>query len=77
MNYYEDDNKPNYAEISNSGKANQNRERSSIIPVTANILKEAEVTKDDSVTYQGIPINDITIVGYIRNNIICCCRAFS
>ena len=65
MNYYEDDNKPNYAEISNSGKANQNRERASIIPVTANILKEAEVTKDDSVTYQGIPINDITIVGYI------------
>ena len=33
--------------------------------MTSNILKEAEVTKDETVTYQGIPISDITIVGYI------------
>ena len=65
MNYYEDDNKPNYAESSTSGKNLQNRERAGIIPVTSNILKEAEVTKDETVTYQGIPISDITIVGYI------------
>jgi hypothetical protein len=65
MNFYQDDNKPNNAEISNSAKMNQNREREGIIPVTANILKEAEVTKDEAVTYQGIPLNDINIVGYI------------
>ena len=65
MNYYEEDNKPNYAESSTNGKNLQNRERSRIIPVTSTILKEAEVTKDETVTYQGIQISDITIVGYI------------
>ena len=65
MNYYEEDNKPNYAESSTNGKNPQNRERGGIIPVTSTILKEAEVTKDETVTYQGIQISDITIVGYI------------
>lgn len=65
MNFYEDDTKPNYGETSTSGKNPQNHERGGIIPVTSTILQEAEVTKEETVTYQGIPINDITIVGYI------------
>ena len=65
MNYYEDENKQTYGEISNSGKAPQNRERGGIIPVTCTILREADVTKDETVSYQGIPLYDINIVGYI------------
>ena len=67
MNYYEDDNKQNYAELTHSGKAPQNREKGGIIPVTSTILREADVTKEETVSYQGIPINDISIVGYIIN----------
>ena len=65
MNYYEDEPKSNYQDLSHSGKGQQNRERSGIIPVTALILNEAEVTKEESVLYQGVPLGDITIVGYI------------
>lgn len=65
MNYYEDDNRQKYAEITLSGKSLQNRERAGLIPITSLILKEAEVTKDDTVSYQGISLNDITIVGYV------------
>ena len=65
MNYYEDEPKSNYPDLSHSGKGQQNRERAGIIPVTSLILNEAEVTKDESVLYQGVPLNDITIVGYI------------
>ena len=65
MNYYEDESKSNYPELSHSGKGQQNRERSGIVPVTALILNEAEVTKEESVLYQGVPLSDITIVGYI------------
>ncbi len=65
MNYYEDDSRSNYPDLSHSGKGQQNRERSGIIPVTSLILNEAEVTKEDSVLYQGILLSDITIVGYV------------
>ena len=65
MNYYEDDQRQNYPDLSHSGKTLQTRERGGIIPVTSVILGEAEVTKDESVSYQGIPISDITIVGYV------------
>ena len=65
MNYYEDESKANYPDLSHSGKGQQNRERSGIIPVTSVILNEAEVTKEESVLYQGVPLSDITIVGYI------------
>ena len=65
MNYYEDDQRQNYPDLSHSGKALQIRERGGIIPVTSIILSEAEVSKDESVLYQGIPISDITIVGYV------------
>ena len=65
MNYYEDDSRSNYQDLSHSGKGQQNRERSGIIPVTSLILNEAEVTKEDSVLYQGILLSDITIVGYV------------
>ena len=65
MNYYEDEPKSNYPDLSHSAKGQQNRERAGIIPVTSIILNEAEVTKEESVLYQGVPLNDITIVGYI------------
>ena len=65
MNYYEDEPKSNYPDLSHSAKGQQNRERAGIIPVTSVILNEAEVTKEESVLYQGVPLNDITIVGYI------------
>ena len=62
---YEDDSTKNYNEISQSGKSHQNRERGGLIPVTATILKEAEVTKEETVEYQGVPISDITAIGYV------------
>ena len=65
MNFYEDDTKLNYGETSTSGNNPQSNEMGGIIQVTSTILQEAEVTKDESVTYQGIPKNDITILGYI------------
>ena len=64
MNYNEDE-RQNYMEISNSGKGHQSRERPGLIPVTSLIINEAEVSKDETVTYQGIPLSDITAVGYI------------
>ena len=62
---YEDEPNKNYTEISQSGKSHQNRERGGLIPVTATILKEAEVTKEETVEYQGCPISDITALGYV------------
>ena len=65
MSIYEDENNKNYNELSQSGKSRQTHERGGIIPVTANIINEAEVTKDEIVEYQGISINDITAIGYV------------
>ena len=65
MSFYEDDNNKNSNGLSQSGKSHSIRERGGLIPVTANILKEAEVTKEETVEYQGIPISDITAIGYI------------
>ena len=65
MSVYEDDNNKNTNGLSQSGKSHSIRERGGLIPVTANILKEAEVTKEETVEYQGIPISDITAIGYI------------
>ena len=62
---YEDESAKNYTEISQSGKSHQNRERGGLIPVTATILKEAQVTKEETVEYQGVPISDITAIGYV------------
>ena len=41
------------------------RERGGLIPVTASIIKNAEVTQDESVEFQGVNIIDITAVGYV------------
>ena len=65
MSVYEDDNNKNINGLTQSGKSHSIRERGGLIPVTANILKEAEVTKEETVEYQGIPISDITAIGYI------------
>lgn len=63
MSVYEDDNNKNLN--TSSAKAHSARERGGLIPVTANILNSAEVTKEETVEYQGIPISDITAIGYI------------
>ena len=65
MSMYEDDSSKAYNEISQSGKSHPARERGGLIPITAAILNQAEVTKEDTVEYEGIPIIDITAVGYI------------
>jgi hypothetical protein len=41
------------------------RERGGLVPVTANIISKAEIGQDDQVEYQGVPIIDITAVGYV------------
>ena len=41
------------------------RERGGLIPVTAHIINNADVTPDDSVEFQGVNIIDITAVGYV------------
>ena len=62
---YEEDSNKNYPEVSQSVKSHQNRERGGLIPLTATILKEAKVTKEETVEYQGVPISDITAIGYV------------
>ena len=49
-------------------KLHQASERVVLIPVTANILKETQVTKEETVEYQGVPISDITAIGYVIDN---------
>ena len=65
LEQYEDNNTQIYSDINQSMKLHQTRERGGLIPVTANILKEAEVTKEETVEYQGVPISDITAIGYV------------
>ena len=65
MEQYEDSNNQRYNEISPSAKTHSTRERGGLIPVTSNILREAEVTKEETVEYQGVPISDITAIGYV------------
>ena len=65
LEQYEDNNAQIYSDINQSMKLHQTRERGGLIPVTANILKEAEVTKEETVEYQGVPISDITAIGYV------------
>ena len=65
MSIYEDENAKNYNDISQSGISHHSHERGGLIPITAHILNESEITKDETVEYKGIPINDITLVGYI------------
>ena len=62
---YEDESNNRYNGFSQSPKGPQSREKGGLIPVTANILKEAQVTKGESVEYQGVPICDITAIGYV------------
>ena len=65
MDHFEEVNNQGYGELTQSAKAHSTRERGGLIPVTANILKEAEVTKEETVEYQGVPISDITAIGYV------------
>ena len=48
-------------------KYHPSRERGGLIPVTATIIKNAEITQDETVEFQGVNIIDITLVGYIVN----------
>ena len=62
---YEDENIKNYNDISQSGKTNFSHERGGLIPITSNILNESQITKEETIEYQGVPISDITTIGYI------------
>ena len=65
MEQYEDGNNQGYNDFPQSAKMHTTRERGGLIPVTSNILREAEVTKEETVEYQGVPISDITAIGYV------------
>ena len=65
MSAYKDENMNYSNDVTQSGKSNSIIEREGLIPVTGTILNEAKVTKEETVEYQGIPINDITVIGYI------------
>ena len=55
----------NSYESHSESKYHSARERGGLIPVTANIIKNAEVTQDETVEFQGVSIIDITAVGYV------------
>ena len=55
----------NTYESHSGSKYHPPRERGGLIPVTANIIKNAEVTQDETVEFQGVSIIDITAVGYV------------
>lgn len=44
---------------------NSSHNKGGIIHITANIINEAEVTKDERVEFQGIPITDFLAIGYV------------
>lgn len=65
-NFDSSNNKFNSYNESHSGtKYHPARERGGLIPVTANIIKNAEITQEETVEFQGVNIIDITLVGYI------------
>ena len=64
---YDDTNRHSQYESHSGSKYHSQRERGGLIPVTASIIKNARVTEDESVEYQGINIIDITAVGYVVN----------
>ena len=68
MDQYEDSNAQMYSDMNQSMKLHQTRERGGLIPVTANILKEAQVTNEETVEYQGVPISYIKAIGYVIDN---------
>lgn len=64
MDNYESSN--NYHTYENQSASKYTaRERGGLVPVTANIISKAEIGQDDQVEYQGVPIIDITAVGYV------------
>ena len=65
MEQYDDGMNQIYSDMNQSMKLHQTRERGGLIPVASNILKEAQVTKEETVEYQGVPISDITAIGYV------------
>ena len=64
MEQYEDQNSQTYQYKSHDSQ-NPTRERGGLIPITAHILDSAEVTKEETIEYQGVTISDITAVGYV------------
>ena len=64
MEQYEDQNNQNYQYKPHESQ-NGSRERGGLIPITAHILDSAEVTKEETIEYQGVTISDITAVGYV------------
>lgn len=63
-NYDSTNNYHSYDNPSGS-KYQPQRERGGLIPITANIINKAEITREETVEYQGVSIIDITSVGYL------------
>ena len=61
------DSSNNYHSYENQSgsKYQPQRERGGLIPITANIINKAEITRYETVEYQGLSIIDITAVGYL------------
>lgn len=59
-----DSNNTNYDQSGNKYQNQSSRQRSGLVPITASIIKKAEVTPEEAVEYQGVNIIDITDVGY-------------
>ena len=62
---YDDLNKHSQYESHSGSKYHSQKERGGLIPVTASIIKNADVTQDETVEFQGVNIIDITAVGYV------------
>ena len=42
-------------------------EKGGLIPITANIINKAQITQEETVEFQGIQLNDISIVGFVMD----------
>lgn len=43
------------------------RERGGLIPITASILQKSQVTKEETIEFEGVPISDVKIAGYVTD----------
>ena len=53
------------------GKENQSTSKSynrgGLVPINAHILKMATINQEEAIEYNGVPLSDVTIVGYIKD----------
>lgn len=47
------------------GQSHGFRERGGLIPITAAILQKSQVTKEETIEFEGVPISDVKIAGFV------------